>query len=199
MLVFWKEKIAFLATPKTGSTAFHEALQGYSDISISGPTTLKHTTIQRYNRFFRPMFAVAGADDIETLAVMREPLDWLGSWYRFRSRPFLMGNPNSTAEVSFDEFVLAYCKGESPSFAQVGSQAKFLTGPAGKDRVDRLYRYDDQSGLIGFLQERLQVEFELSKLNVSPHKDLSIDERTERKARRKLAAEYRLWDSLAAA
>ncbi|MEL6597451.1 MAG: gamma-glutamyl kinase [Pseudomonadota bacterium] len=197
MLVFWKEKLAFMATPKTGSTAYHEALRDRADIAVADPTTLKHTTIQRYNRFFRPMFAVAGADDIETLAVMREPIEWLGSWYRFRGRPFLNGNPNSTADMSFDEFALAYCQGQRPSFAAVGSQAKFLTGPKGQDSVDHLFRYSDQAGLMAFLRDRLEVDFSLNQRNVSPKKELSLNAKTERKLRRKLAAEYELWDSLA--
>lgn len=196
MLVFWKEKLAFMATPKTGSTAYQEALRARADIVVSDPTTLKHTTIQRYNRFFRPMFSVAGADDIETLAVIREPIDWVGSWYRFRSRPFLNGTPNSTADMSFDEFALAYCQGKRPSFAAVGSQAKFLTGPKGEDSVDHLFRYEDQEGLIGFLRDRLDVDFELHKRNVSPKKDLILDPQTERKLRRKLSSEYALWDAL---
>ncbi|WP_224824691.1 gamma-glutamyl kinase [Cognatishimia sp. MH4019] len=196
MLVFWKEKLAFLATPKTGSTAYQEALRERADIVVSDPTTLKHTTIQRYNRFFRPMFRVAGADDIETLAVMREPIEWLGSWYRFRSRPFLDGNPNSTAEISFDEFALAYCQGNRPSFAAVGSQARFLTGAKGADSVDHLFRYNDQDVLIAFLKERLQVDFALDRRNVSPKKELSLEPKTERKLRRKLSSEYDLWESL---
>ncbi len=196
MLVFWKEKLAFMATPKTGSTAYQEALRDRADIVVSDPTTLKHTTIQRYNRFFRPMFAVAGADDIKTLAVMREPIEWLGSWYRFRSRPFLDGNPNSTAQMSFDEFALAYCQGDRPSFAAVGSQAKFLTGPKGADHMDYLFRYDDQDTLIAFLKDRLEVDFALNRRNVSPKKELSLDPKTERKLRRKLSAEYALWDGL---
>ncbi|MEL7213811.1 MAG: gamma-glutamyl kinase [Pseudomonadota bacterium] len=196
MLVFWKEKLAFLATPKTGSTAYQEALRDRADIVVSDPTTLKHSTIQRYNRFFRPMFSVAGAEDVETLAVMREPIEWLGSWYRFRSRPFLNGNPNSTAAISFDEFALAYCQGDRPSFAAVGSQAKFLTGAKGKDQVDHLFRYDDQDALQAFLTNRLQIDFSLNKRNVSPKKELTLEPKTERKLYRKLSAEYAIWESL---
>lgn len=198
MLVFWKEKIAFLATPKTGSTAYQMALGPSADMVVSEPPTLKHTTIQRYNRFFRPLFAVAGADDIETLAVIREPIDWLGSWYRFRSRPFLDGKPNSTAQVSFDEFVLAYCDRDKPAFAAVGSQAKFLTGPKGKDKVDWLFRYEDQAALQAFLADRLRLDYTLGRCNVSPQRELSLEPRTERKARRKLSSEYALWESLTA-
>lgn len=197
MLVFWKEKLAFLATPKTGSTAYQAALAPHADIVISDPTTLKHATIQRYNRFMRPLFAVAGADDIETLAVVREPIDWLGSWYRFRSRPFLDGKPNSTAGISFDEFVLAYCGRDRPAFAAIGSQAKFLTGAGGQDQVDRLFRYEDQSALNAFLSDRLELAFELGQHNVSPKRDLALEPRTERKARRKLSSEYAIWESLA--
>ena len=75
---------------------------------ISNPPDLKHAPVYRYNRFIRPMFEKVCGTKLETLAVMRHPVDWLGSWYRYRRRPFMKGRPNSTHEVTFDEFVRAY-------------------------------------------------------------------------------------------
>ena len=196
VLVFWKERLAFLAVPKTGTSAYETALGSCADIAILNPPELKHAPLYRYNRFFRPMFEKMGADNMETLAVMREPISWLSSWYRYRRRPFMAGRANSTQGVSFDEFVEGYCKGDRPGFANVGSQAKFLEPRPNGSRVTHLFRYEDQPGLIGFLEERLGVTLNLPSENVSPVMSVDLSPRVESKLRRKCAAEFTLYDSI---
>ncbi|MGX9353889.1 gamma-glutamyl kinase [Roseobacteraceae bacterium S113] len=196
MLVFWKERLTFLAVPKTGTTAFETALAPRADMVIANPPELKHAPIYRYNRFFRPMFEKQGALDMETLAIIREPISWLSSWFRYRSRPFMAGHPNSTAGMSFDAFVQAYCKGERPGFADVGSQAKFLEPRPNGTAITHLFRYDDQPRLIRFLEERLSVTLELGRENVSPVCETPLSEQAEKKLRRKHAAEFELFESV---
>lgn len=196
VLVFWKERLAFLAVPKTGTSAFEIALGPRADMVILNPPELKHAPVYRYNRFFRPMFEKMGADDMETLAVMREPVSWLSSWYRYRQRPFMTGKPNSTEGLSFDDFVEGYCKGNRPGFADVGSQAKFLEPRPNGTRVTHLFRYEDQARLIGFLEARLDVTLDLPRENVSPAMEVTLSPRMEQKLRRKCTAEFELYDSI---
>jgi hypothetical protein len=54
MLVFWEARLAFLATPKTGSTAIAAALESLAAVSVQRPPLLKHTTVHRYRRFIGP-------------------------------------------------------------------------------------------------------------------------------------------------
>ena len=109
MLVFWKQGLVFLSVPKTGTTAWEEALAPYASIAVLDPPDLKHAPLYRYNRFFRPMFEKVGqGNPVETLAVVREPVSWLGSWYRFRRRPFMQGKKNATFDISFDELSCFY-------------------------------------------------------------------------------------------
>lgn len=193
MMVFADQKLAFLCQSKTGSTAYQKALGPHADILIANPTTLKHATIQRFDRFMKPMLEVAGVKHVETLGVIREPLSWLGSWYRYRARPFLDGHPNSTKDVSFSDFVDAYMQDERPAFANVGSQYRFLFAPNGKHRVDHVFRYEDQDALVQFLEDRLQLKFTLSQENVSPQRELELDPKVEDKLRRKLSDDFDLW------
>jgi len=127
MLVFYQQRLVLLSVPKTGTTAYEAALGPHADMVISDPPMLKHAPVYRYNRFIRPMYQNVCGVELELVAVMREPVSWLGSWYRYRQRPFMAGKPNSTAAISFDDFVLAYMKGKKPGFADVGSQAKALS------------------------------------------------------------------------
>ncbi|WP_299356688.1 gamma-glutamyl kinase [uncultured Shimia sp.] len=198
MLVFWKEKLVLLSVPKTGTTALETALGPKASMIISDPPELKHAPVYRYNRFFRPMFEKACKEEnMETVAVMREPVSWLGSWYRYRRRPFMKGQSNSTHDLSFDDFVDAYTKGDRPSFANVGSQAKFLEPRPNGTAVTHLFRYEDQPGFIRFLEDRLQMKIALEQENVSPQMDLSLSPRIETKLRRKCSEEFDLYDSIA--
>ena len=198
MLVFMKEKLVFLSVPKTGTTAYETALSARADIVVSNPPELKHAPLYRYNRFFRPMFEKAcKIDDMETLAVMREPIDWLGSWYRYRQRPFMEGKPNSTRGISFVAFVLAYCAKTKPAFANVGSQATFLEARPNGTKITHLFRYEDQPRLIAFLENRLNLSLDLARENVSPQMPLSLSPETEATLRRVRSEEFALYDSIA--
>ncbi|WP_050928363.1 sulfotransferase family 2 domain-containing protein [Aestuariivita boseongensis] len=198
MLVFMKERLVFLSVPKTGTTAFESALASRADIVVSNPPELKHAPLYRYNRFFRPMFEKGcKIEDMETLAVMREPIDWLGSWYRYRQRDFMKGKPNATHGISFDDFVRAYCAETRPGFANVGSQAKFLEARPNGTAVTHLFRYEDQARLIGFLENRLGLRLTLGRENVSPKMALSLSPEVEALLRSTCAEEFALYDSIA--
>ena len=194
MLVFWKEDLVFLAVPKTGTTALEGALAPRATMVLRDPPTLKHAPVYRYNRFFRPMFKQAGGKEPELMAVIRHPVDWLGSWYRYRSRDDLAGHPNSTAEVSFDTFVDEYCKGKPAPFANVGQQSKFALDGEGERVVQHLFRYEDQERLIAFLEDRLSMTLETRRLNVSPERETPLSPDVEAKLRRKHADEFRVWE-----
>ncbi|MEO0772611.1 MAG: gamma-glutamyl kinase [Pseudomonadota bacterium] len=198
MLMFHKAKLVFLAVPKTGTTAYAEALEPLATMVVRDPPELKHAPVYRYNRFFRPMFEKFVGDDLTVLAVMREPIDWLGSWYRYRKRPFLDGQRTSTKDISFDAFVDAYCKGDTPPFANVGNQARFLRPHQNGTHVTHVFRYDDQDGLRGFLEARLETTIKTAQVNASPPENLDLSEDTEAKLRRKFALDFEVYDSICA-
>ena len=198
MLVFYKAKLAFLSVPKTGTTAYEAALRDHADLVISEPPMLKHAPVYRYNRFVRPMFLNVCDTELEVMAVMREPISWLSSWWRYRQRPFMVGKSNATHGVSFDDFVLAYMKGKKPSFADVGSQFKFLESQPNGTGVTHLFKYEDQPHLQRFLTERLGMSFELKQKNVSPSMPVTLSANIEERFRRKFKAEFDLYQSITA-
>ena len=196
MLIFYKERLAFLSVPKTGTTAYEAALAGRADMVISDPPLLKHAPVYRYNRFIRPMFAKVCDAELELMAVMREPVSWLGSWYRYRQRPFMRGKANSTEGISFDDFVLAYLKGKKPGFADVGSQANFMKAQPNGTGITHYFRYEDPERLNAFLAQRLQVTVTLQRLNVSLDMPLHLSDEVRARFIRKCAEEFDLYHSI---
>lgn len=197
LLVFFKERLVFLSVPKTGTTAYETALRNRADIVVSDPPELKHAPVYRYNRFFRPMFEKVCDVEMETLAVMREPISWLGSWYRYRQRPFMKGKESATHDLSFDDFVRGYLKGEPPAFANVGRQSKFLEPRPNGVSVTHLFRYEDQARLVAFLEDRLECQFETQRENVSPAGELTLSPGVERRLRQKFQEEFDLYNGIA--
>jgi hypothetical protein len=196
MLVFYKERLAFLSVPKTGTTAYETALAPRADMVISEPPMLKHAPVYRYNRFIRPMFERVCDVELDVMAVMREPVSWLGSWYRYRQRPFMDGKPNSTHGISFDDFVLAYMKGDKPRFADVGSQFQFMKTQPNGTGVTHFFRYEDQPKLKEFLEDRLKVTLSLAQENVSPKMELTLSDDVARRFKKKCAEEFDLYASI---
>ncbi len=193
MLVFWNERLVLLAVPKTGTTALEEMLAPRADLAFRNPPVVKHTPLYRYRRFLAPYLAATGAGDLETVAVVREPTDWLGSWYRYRRRDDIAGHRNSTANISFDDFVREYCKRDPAPYAQVGAQARFLQDAGGAE-VTHLFRYEDQPRFLGFLETRLGPLPELPRLNVSPPETLALSPGVARRLHERRAEEFALWD-----
>lgn len=194
MLVFPDENLVILAVPKTGTTALAGVLAPRAGMVLRDPPHLKHTPCRRYNRFLRPLLARPDGQAPELMAVVRHPVDWLGSWYRYRTRAALAGHPNSTRDVTFDDFVLEYCKDQSAPFAAVGSQNKFLRAGDGELGVDHLFRYEAWGKVIGFLEDRLQMTVTLKDKNVSPKMDVVLSADVEARLRQQRAEEFEIWE-----
>lgn len=155
MLLFFKQKLVLFSVPKTGTTALEAAALPYASATILDPPGMKHVSVSRYQAQLAPFFEARGKQPHETMAIMREPIDWLGSWYRYRRRDQIKGKPNSTADVSFAEFVEAWLLDTPPAFAQIGAQARFLGTDTAQIGVDHLFRYDQMDQAVAFLEQRL--------------------------------------------
>lgn len=197
MLVFWEQRLAILATPKTGSTAIESALEPLATMAILRPPVMKHTPLQRYHRFIGPYLEATSGHPFTVVALMREPRDWLGSWFRYRQRDDGVAPEKSTAGKSFDDFVNAWCDDPQPEFAAVGSQARFLQ-PKAEKGLDRLFRYEEIDTFVHFLEDRLGCEIVLPRLNVSPPGDLHLSPETERRLRKAAARDYAIYETLSA-
>jgi hypothetical protein len=166
MLVFWRQGLVFLATPKTASTAIETSLTPMAAVIVSRPPQLKHTNMQKYQRQVAPFLGDSIGERFATTALMREPEAWLSSWYRYRQRDGEVPE-KSTRDISFDDFVLGYCRPDQPEFARVGSQAVFLK-PEGYRPVDYIFRYERMDLFVAFLEKRLGTTISLPVENVSP-------------------------------
>jgi hypothetical protein len=194
MIFLYQAKLAILSQPKTGTTALDNALGPRASIAVNNPPQLKHMPYRKFMRFVAPWIKAQtglGRLDYDVVSVMREPVDWLGSWYRYRTRDDLKDTTNTrrrdnyTGEMTFEEFVSEVLKPkeERESFAQVGSPCGIALMPDGSVGCDLVFPYEDLSGLYELIETRTRRPLELQKMNVSPDVDMTLSDGMREKLR----------------
>lgn len=198
MLIFWEQRLAVLATPKTASSAIHAALEPLADVAVLRPAPLKHVSAPAFRRYLSPLLAELEDERFTVAAVMREPVSWLGSWYRSGiDDPEDETAPPAPVPDSFAAFVEGYCACPRAPFAEVGSQSAFLCADDGL-AVDRLFRYEALEELTDFLEARLDCPITLPRLKVSREADLTLPQELAEHLRDVLASDLALYERLAA-
>jgi hypothetical protein len=190
----------FLATTKSGSTSIETAFLTHSQIVLRKPPNFKHTTYAGFQRYLQPFLASGGfpRESYEVVCAFREPIDWLSSWWRYRSRGNLANpaNPrhcNYTGDISFESFARAYMEGNE-KFAQVGRPSRFVRPRPGEAEMDRIFRYDRLDLLVDFLCEKVGEEVEVGSANASPERSYSLSRECELELREFFAPEYRIYE-----
>ncbi len=181
MLVFVEQKLAFFSVPKTGSTAYETALRPRADIIYT--KRYKHLTVGKFHNKVGPFLKRNMRLDPERMAVMRDPISQVRSWYKFRNPERLGDDVRNTGEMSFDEFVLDVISDEPSEPARIGSQIGFLSIRDGSVPVHHLFAYENQPQIRGFLAERFGEEIVIKPRNVSPEIDAPISADVEKKLR----------------
>lgn len=194
MLIFWDEALVFLATPKAGSTAVGVALESLASASLQRPAALKHTSIGSYSRHVGPWLSSQTGRSFTTVALMREPVDWIRSWYRFKLRDDHDDQDGPGEWDDFSAFVDHYASPGGPARLGIGSQANFLS--EGPERVDQIFRYEDMDRFVEFLEARLGCAIELPRINVPPSVDVHLDPQAEGRLRDALSEDLALYASL---
>lgn len=170
MLVLEQAGLVFLANPKTATQSLRAMLAPFARATPK-ETGDKHINAQIYGRKWAAKVARKLGTPPETVAVMREPLEHLGSWFRYRQRDALIGHENSTHGLSFADFVEARLSDDPPPFARIGRQDRFLGFLNSGPPVTYVFDYAELDRLIAFLSKRLGAALDMPHRNASPKAD----------------------------
>lgn len=166
MLILGIQRLVVLETPKTGSMALRAMLEPYT--LPASDEAARHVGHTGYMLKHAPALAQAFGGGLETLAVVREPLSRMKSWYRYRMREKVAHLPVSTKGMRFADFMMAYLEDPPPTFANVGRQDRFVGWNGREARVDHLFDYNRLELLEAFLSERTGDVLTLPARNVTP-------------------------------
>lgn len=195
MLVSFRHRFVFIAVPKCGTTALEAALRPHMPTRLAGPPGVKHAGLRDFDTYLRPLFAEKGFDDFTTVGAVREPIDWLMSWWRYRSDTEFRKNNKYAGHVTFPEFVDAYLSPEPPVFANLHLRhpSELLTHDG--RRADEIFRYENIDGMVAWLSERLGVELQPPTRNQSIRPRVDVSPALRDRLRKALAADYELWEA----
>lgn len=195
MLIFWKRHLVFLANTKTGSVSIEMALESLADVAVSRPPALKHTTAARFRTLLAPFLSASNEGAaFETVALIREPGDWLASWYRYRLREHLPIGDGTRED--FGAFVEGWLDDPAGGLAGLGSQSAYLADDAGEVMVDHLFRYEDIGAFLHFLEDRLDCAVTLPHMNVSPPASTELPPALAARLTAQLARDRALYDAV---
>jgi hypothetical protein len=201
MLAVPTRGVVFLAMTKSASTAIESAFRDHAELLFTGPPRFKHINYSIFNLRVAPLLAARGhpRSSYEVICAFREPIEWLGSWWRYRSRSGaekpLKDPGHFTGDESFDEFVRGYIA-QSPRHVNVGRPSVFVGNDQGHIGVDRIYRYEDVDDLVTYIAAQLGRDIRLSRVNPSPERRATLSAAVEAAARAHLAPEYHIYENL---
>ena len=107
MLIFVEKRLILYSMPKTGTTSIHKALEKSATIRFTrtGKFGLKHINAEDFQKWEKTLKDQFPGDKFVSCCVMREPIDLLRSWYKYRSRKKLKSDEKFTGNITFDNYI----------------------------------------------------------------------------------------------
>jgi len=162
MLIGVKHRFIFVANSKAASTSIERTLIEFSEINRTGSAERKHCKWQQAREeygflFDQPEFS---PESFFRFGVIRDPLDWVVSWYNYRSGNKL--SKNRVVEGDFEQF----WKDDEP--IRQWNQASQFTDKDGLVRFDLLIPYPHLSSTFPLVCRRIGIPAtDLPRLNPS--------------------------------
>lgn len=184
-----------LALPKTASTSLERTLSPYATEVVSAPPHRKHLPARGFVHTVAHELAGQGhpRESYELVTMFREPIEWLESWWRYRSRD---DSRQSTAEMSFEEFARRYLSGDDAAPVPKGRPARFIHAQ-GAVAVDRVFSVDRPEVWSAWFSERLGEPLEFERRNASDAERGELSPATREALEAHFVPEYDVWRRLA--
>lgn len=210
MRISFRHRYVMFDIPKSASTSINFALRRVSECILDGNGGLKHTHVTDYETYLEPLLQKrvgVQVSDFERIAVVREPLDMLKSYYTYLQRPGVenprhVDHSRSTVGLSFGEFVrrvLDEQGGKVKPIYSVSRPSGFVKDLTGKVGIDSLFSYDNLDGFSDYMSEKTGETIELEARNVSKVQvQFDITTSLLGEMREILAEDFELYEAIAA-
>jgi hypothetical protein len=185
-----------LALPKTASTSLERALSPYATEVVGAPPGQKHLPARGFVHTKAHELAEQGhpRESYELVTMFREPIAWLESWWRYRSRE---DSRQSTADMTFEEFALHYLAGDDDAPVPKGRPSKFVRAQGGV-AVDRIFSVERPDVWEAWFSSRVGVPLEFERRNASGGDQGELSFATREALAAHFAPEYDVWRRLQA-
>ena len=157
MLLSVEHRFLFIANKKAASSSIEAALQNQCEVRVCKNSRLKHMSAGTARHLFEDFVQESQVSwkDLFKFAVVRDPTEWVTSWFNFRSREQLRstGSKYYAGHVEFAEFVNEVCSARPVPYAQIGDQNGCLKDQ-GNIAVDLIVAFDKLSDTVSVLADR---------------------------------------------
>jgi len=201
MQISVKHGFAFLCMPKCVSTSIEVVIRQYCNTNLSATPAPKHIDAQGFaESILSTHQKLYPSSHIESFCLIREPLERMESWYRYRSRNELKNprHPNHkryTGNISYNDFIQQYIsKDKKKSFTKLKTQYRFLILHNGQIGIDHILPMDRMDLVNDFLSKKIGKKIKIPFKNVSPKMPLSLDRKLEEKLREYLTKDQIIYD-----
>lgn len=167
MLIGVRKRFVFVANTKTASTSVEHALAGHAEIMRPGGPDRKHSPLAGILADYRFLFQNPQFpfDSFFRFGIMREPLSWIDSWYRYR-RGNKVDSPLPAA-MTFEEFWRTRDWNIVNDAGRKNLQGNMFRGADGKVLADAIVPYERMDDYIPTILELLKIPRKLQRKNVS--------------------------------
>jgi gluconolactonase len=200
-----KNKFIFVANTKCASTSIeHSKIAEISDIKLSyGRARIgRHMSIDDIYEKFNFVFEEFKFNEFFKFGVIRDPLDWVVSWFNFTSRPELRDpkhryHKNYTGEMTFTEF---WHLKKNTGFLKLPQNNMFFSIKSESIRVDYLARQEKLLEDFSLIQDILGLDsLKIPKINESSVRRINpndVEDSFKEEIREKYRSDYDLIEHL---
>ena len=200
-----KNKFIFVANTKCASTSIvHSKIAELSDINstYARPRIGRHMSLDDIYENFNFLFEEFKFNEFFKFGIIREPLDWVVSWFNFRSRPEISDpkhkkHQDYTGDLTFTEFWHLY---KNMDFLKIPQKTIFFSMKSESIRVDYLARYEKLSENLSLIQGILGLDsLNIPKMNESSVRRINpndVEDSLKEEIREKYKSDYDLIEHL---
>ena len=164
MLISIKKRFIFIASSKTASTSIEAALTPYAEIHRGGSPQRKHISWKEARKEYNFLLNIDtyNPETFFKFGVVREPIEWVISWYNYRHRNKKL--PNSLPEnMTFEQFW------NSEDWIKRRSQKAHFCTKNNVCRFDLIIPHEKVNQAFPIIVKHLKLE----KKVILPHKNKS--------------------------
>lgn len=204
MLLKWlgPNQFIFVANTKCASNSFEASgLANTADVKLTSTYVGKHMPLEEIHDRFDFIFREIDFDDFFKFGIIRDPLQWVVSWFNYRSRPELAdpshrNHENYTGNMEFSDF---WSKNRDQKFLDPQS-SRFFSESNERIRPDYLIRLEKLSEGLAVVEQILgQKTLRLARKNRSRTKKISdgdVDDQARTDILEKYSRDYDLLSRL---
>ena len=151
-------------------------------------------TYENYQKFVLPLLKNHGAENFTTVAIVREPIEWFSSWYRYYSKLIFKNENYFTGNISFEEYANSYCIQQDSKLFNFKKQSQIILNGQNKNLISHLFKYNAKNDkLVNFLEKKLERTIHLPYLNISPKNSLNLSKKTKNELSNVFLDDYKLY------